>query len=154
MKQVSVFNSSRGRPLGDQVGLADRWWLRMRGLLGRPVLEPGEGLLLTPCTAVHMHGMRYPLDVAFIGRDGRVVALYPHLRPGGRTRWHRDARHALELPAGTLAETGTQVGDRMKWALTGSVEWTRRLPPSSRPLPQIGMRRRVELETAASADQP
>jgi uncharacterized membrane protein (UPF0127 family) len=63
-----------------------------------------------------MHGMRYPLDVAFLARDGRVVALYEGLPPGGRTHWHRDARHALELPAGTLAATGTREGDRLHWA--------------------------------------
>lgn len=88
----------------------------MRGLLGRPPLAEGEGLLLTPCTAVHMHGMRYHLDVVFFGRDGRVIAGYPALAPGERTRWHREAVHALELPPGTLAASGTLPGDELHWS--------------------------------------
>lgn len=116
MRYVEVRNRERGSVLGTAVGLADRWWLRVRGLLGRSELGAGEGLLLTPCSAVHMFGMSMPLDVAFADANGTVVATYAALSPGARTRWHRDARHALELPAGTLAITETRVGDSLTWA--------------------------------------
>jgi hypothetical protein len=43
------------------VAVADRWWPRFRGLLGRDRLPEGEGLLLTPCRSIHMLGMRFPL---------------------------------------------------------------------------------------------
>ncbi len=111
MRYLRAENRVRGSVLGTRVALADRWWLRLRGLLGRPALDAGEGLMLRPCRAVHMLGMSYPLDVAFLGRDGSVVASYHALRPGGRTGWHRGAREALELPAGTLAASGTVEGD-------------------------------------------
>lgn len=111
MRVVQARNAARGTVLGTRIGLADRWWLRLRGLLGRPPLGSGEGLLIEPCRAVHMSGMGYAIDVAFIARDGKVVATYPALEPGCRTRWHRDAYRALELPAGTLAATGTRDGD-------------------------------------------
>jgi uncharacterized membrane protein (UPF0127 family) len=58
-----------------------------------------------------MYGMSLMLDVAFLDRTGLVVAVYPELRPGRRTRWHGLARDALELPAGTLAATRTGEGD-------------------------------------------
>ncbi len=102
--------------LADRVELADRWWLRLRGLLGRRRIEPGQGLLLRPCRAVHTLGMRFPLDVAFVDREGRVVACYPELGPGRRTRWHRPAAAALELAPGTLGAAGTRVGDLIVWA--------------------------------------
>lgn len=111
MSHLRAVNTARGTVLGTRVGLADGWWSRCRGLLGRDRLAEGEGLLLRPCRAVHMLGMRMTLDVAFLDPAGRVVALYPELRPGGRTRWHGAARDALELPAGTLARTGTREGD-------------------------------------------
>lgn len=111
MKYLRAENPARGSILGTRIGLADRWWHRLRGLLGRDALEPGEGLILRPCRAVHMAWMRFPLDVAFLSREGRVVASYHGLAPGGRTRWHRAAADALELPAGTLAATGTVDGD-------------------------------------------
>ena len=108
-------HAARGTVVGRRVRVADGWWSRLRGLLGRPPLAEGEGLLLTPCTSVHMFGMKYPIDVAFLDPDGRVVAAYHRLPPGGRSRWHRDARSALELPAGTLAGLGIAEGEMLTW---------------------------------------
>lgn len=111
MRRLRAENVARGTVLGTRIGLADGWWSRLRGLLGRETLGHGEGLLLRPCRSVHMLGMRMALDVAFLDPGGRVVALYPALGPGARTGWHGSARDALELPAGTLAATGTREGD-------------------------------------------
>ena len=110
-----VTNLTRGRRIGDRVRLADGWWSRLRGLLGRGPLDTGEGLLLAPCRSVHMFGMRYPLDVAFLDGTGAVVAIYHRLAPGARSRWHRRAALALEVPAGILATTDTQEGDALQW---------------------------------------
>jgi uncharacterized membrane protein (UPF0127 family) len=112
---VAVTNLTRRTNLADRVRLADRWWTRLRGLLGRRPLGEGEGLMLMPCRAVHMFGMRYPIDVAFVDRRGGVVAIYHKLEPGSRSSWHRRAAAALEVPAGTLATTGTQTGDVLAW---------------------------------------
>ena len=111
MRTLRIVNATRNRELGDRVWLADSWWPRLRGLLGRGPLKAGGGLVLDPCKAVHMFGMKYPLDVAFVDAEGVVVAAYTALEPGARTPWHKPARKAIELPVGTLAETGTEVGD-------------------------------------------
>lgn len=112
MKRVAVRNVTRdGVQLGSDVGIADTFWKRLKGLLGAPPLQPGEGLLLDGCQAVHMFGMKQPLDVAFMGGEGRVIALYHDLRPGKRSKYHSRARQALELPVGTLRQTDTRVGD-------------------------------------------
>jgi uncharacterized membrane protein (UPF0127 family) len=114
MERVAVHNVSRaGAELGTRIGVANTFWTRLRGLLRHPPLDTGEGLLLKPCQAVHMYGMKQALDVAFLGSDGSVLAVYHELRPGQRSRYHRRARQALELPVGTLRSTDTRVGDRL-----------------------------------------
>jgi uncharacterized membrane protein (UPF0127 family) len=95
--------------------LADWFWPRLRGLIARPRIEPGEGLMIVPCRGVHMYLMTYPIDVALMDGKGEIVAMYRELPPGARTRWHGDAHQALELPPGTLADTSTTVGDRVVW---------------------------------------
>lgn len=109
---IAVHNEDRGLVLAQRIRVADTWWSRARGLLGT-TLGPGEGLLLRPCRAVHMFGMRYPVDVVFLDAAGRVVAAYPDLQPGRMTGVHRSAEAALELEAGRLARTGTRVGDQL-----------------------------------------
>lgn len=114
MDRVVVRNVSRsGADLGTRIGIANTFLTRLRGLLRHPPLQRGEGLLLDPCQAVHMYGMKQALDVAFLGGDGLVVAVYHELRPGQRSRYHGKARQALELPVGTLRATDTHVGDRL-----------------------------------------
>jgi uncharacterized membrane protein (UPF0127 family) len=114
---MTVTNITRNTVLGNRIATARRWWQRLRGLLGRDGLGEGEGLLLEPCRAVHMMGMRFALDVLFVDRAGVVIAVYPGLAAGARTRYHRDARAALELPTGTLAATGTVPGDRLTYVM-------------------------------------
>lgn len=112
---MHVVNDSRGTLLGVHVRLLDNWWTRLRGLLFAPAPTVGHGVILTPCRAVHMYLMRFPLDVVFLDPHGRVVALYPSLTPGARTRVEREAQHALELPEGTIERSGTEIGDRVTW---------------------------------------
>jgi uncharacterized membrane protein (UPF0127 family) len=115
MSRIRVVNKTREGVLGTRVQVADRWWQRVRGFLGRGRPADGEGILLSPCRAVHMIGIGFPLDVVFIDREGVVQAVYPSLRPGRMTRFHRSAEYALELPAGTIVSTGTVVADRIAW---------------------------------------
>jgi hypothetical protein len=63
--------------------------------------------------------MTFPLDIVFVDRHGRVLALYPELQPAGRSRWHGTAKYAIELPAGTIEATRTEVGDLVAWQEAG-----------------------------------
>ena len=99
--------------MAERAGLALGAWERLVGLLGRSGLDEGDGLWLEPCDSVHMLGMRFPIDVAFLDREGRVLRTAESLRPWRATWPVRGARCALELPAGTLRRTGTQAGDQL-----------------------------------------
>ncbi|HET9050602.1 MAG TPA: DUF192 domain-containing protein, partial [Candidatus Dormibacteraeota bacterium] len=59
---------------------------------------------------------RFPLDVAFVDRQGAVVRIYAGIRPWRMTWIVRRARAAVELPAGTLARHGVGVGDVLRLA--------------------------------------
>ena len=110
---LSARAAGASTPLADRIRVADTWWTRFRGLLGTPALAAGEGLLIEPCRGVHMFGMKYPIDVAFLDRAGRVVGICHRLQPGARSPFVRAARSALELPAGTLAAAGVTEGDTL-----------------------------------------
>ena len=112
---LEVRNLDRGTCLGHRIARADRFGSRLVGLLGRSGLGTGEGLLLAPSRGVHMFGMRFALDVLLLDEGGRVVALFPDLRPGASTGFLKGARFALEVPVGTIEASGTQMADRLSW---------------------------------------
>jgi uncharacterized protein len=85
---------------------------RMKGLLGRSELRPGEGLLLRPASAVHTCFMRFPIDAVFLDEALRVVGISDELRPW-RAASRRGARAVLELPAGESTRRGLEVGDSL-----------------------------------------
>ncbi len=81
---------------------------RMRGLLGRSGLD--GALLLRPAASVHTVGMRFAIDVAFVDRDLRVLAVKT-LVPNRVTVPVRRARAVIEAEAGTMASWELRPGD-------------------------------------------
>ncbi|MCC6175032.1 MAG: DUF192 domain-containing protein [Chloroflexi bacterium] len=117
---VQVRNASRDRVLADRADLADWFWPRLRGLLGRTSLAPGEGLVIVPCGSIHMLGMRFAIDVLHLDRDGRILRAVPNLRPWRLGPIVRRSRSVVELPAGTIEASGTQAGDQIEIVPTGA----------------------------------
>lgn len=92
--------------------LADRFWPRLKGLLGRRSLEPSEGLLIRPARSIHMLGMRFAIDAVFLDEHGAIRRVAADLAPW-RVASCRGAREVVELAAGRAAELGLQVGQRL-----------------------------------------
>lgn len=110
---VKVVNQTRRAILAEQCEVARSFLARGRGLLGRTSLPAGKGLLIEPCSSIHMLFMKFPIDVIFVDRHGYVVALYPELPPWRLYAGHRSARYALELPVGVIASSATAIGDQI-----------------------------------------
>jgi uncharacterized membrane protein (UPF0127 family) len=80
---------------------------RTRGLLGREGID--TGLVLWPASSVHTVGMRFTIDVAYVDRAGKVLAVttMPPRRiglPRLRAKW------ILETEAGQCAAWGIEPG--------------------------------------------
>lgn len=110
----ALFDQSQGRCMVRKVWKASSAWERLRGLLGRPRLGDSEALLLEPCRSVHCLGMRYPLDIAYIDRQGRICKLVYGLKPG-RFSASMEAHATLEMADGVLVATGITLGDVVEW---------------------------------------
>jgi len=84
-------------------------WTRLRGLIGRPPPAPGKALLLPRAASVHTCFMRYRIDVVFLDRSARVLAVHRAVPPW-RLRAHRGAHAVLELRAGEAGRLGLKPG--------------------------------------------
>jgi uncharacterized membrane protein (UPF0127 family) len=112
-----LYNPRTGAVLADRIERAVSLPARLRGLLGRTGLDPGEALVIEPCTSIHTFFMRFPIDAAFLSSEHRVIRAISDLRPFRATRFHPGAALVVELPAGTLVRSGTREGDALAFAL-------------------------------------
>ncbi|MFT4111381.1 DUF192 domain-containing protein [Silvibacterium sp.] len=114
MRVVSVRNETTGRSIGGQILVADSSFTRMRGLLGRRNLDTGEGLWIRPSSGVHTFGMKFAIDVIGLDRKRRVVRLWNALVPNRLTSVSWKISSVVELPAGMIAESGTEIGHTLE----------------------------------------
>ena len=110
---VRVLNPDKGTVVAEQVELATSFFTRLRGLLGRQGLNDGQGMLIRPTDSIHTFFMRFPIDVIFLDRSDRVLRLIPEMGPNRVSPLVRHGRTVIELPAGALARSRTQVGDQL-----------------------------------------
>jgi uncharacterized protein len=112
MRYARIQNED-GSVVCERCALATRPFARMKGLLGRTGLEPGEGILLRPAGSIHMLFMRFAIDAIFCNGDLVVVDVVRDLAPW-KFAARRGARQVIELAAGAAA--GVSAGDRLSLA--------------------------------------
>lgn len=104
-------NRTRDQTLADRARKATNFVSRGIGLIGRRGLGEGEGLVIQPCNGVVSFFMRFTIDVVFVDESGKVLKMLPRMVPWRASSMVRGSKLVVELPAGTLERTGTEVGD-------------------------------------------
>src|SRR6478672_10817399 len=116
---LSAQNVTRGTVLATELESGDSLWAKFMGLMGRPSLPTGAGLWLPASNGIHMMFMRFAIDAVFVGKPNAtgarpVLSVHPRLPAWrGLVPLVRGAHGVLELPVGTIAASGTAVGDRI-----------------------------------------
>ncbi|MBI4534231.1 MAG: DUF192 domain-containing protein [Candidatus Melainabacteria bacterium] len=110
----SFYNLTRGTSLAANATVANTFWRRLAGLVTRTQLKPGEGLVLEPCQCIHMFFMSYAIDAVFLDSKNHVAGTVENIMPWQVSGFYANARSCLELPAGTISQTLTRVGDIIK----------------------------------------
>ncbi len=108
---MKVIVARNGLPLCVDCRVADNFFSRFIGLMGKKSLSEGMGLMIMPCNSIHCFFMRFPIDAMFLDENNRVLRMYSELKPWRVTGIVRNARKVIELPAGTLVRSDVRVGD-------------------------------------------
>ena len=109
---ISVFRED-GLLLVADIEWVSGSWRRARGLIGAASLGTDHGLVLAPCRAIHTWFMRFPLDIFFFSREGRVVRMAVRVKPfrvvwGGWSAWG-----VLEMQSGWFPWARLKESDRL-----------------------------------------
>ncbi len=102
--------TATGRCIARRVHMACSFRSRCTGLLRRRSMPEDEGLLLMPGSSVHTLGMRFNIDVVFLSRQMRVLALAENVTPWRIVIAPKGTARVLEFAAGKIAATQLAVG--------------------------------------------
>jgi len=103
-----VINTTRGTLLGDNVSVISGFKEESRGLLGR---GEGSSIFFQTRWGIHTFGMRFSIDCVVLDNKSEVKSFRERLKPGRLFFWWPRYKNVLELPAGTVSITKTEVGD-------------------------------------------
>lgn len=112
---MRVLNETKTTTIAESARKASTFLQRGKGLMFERELEGGSGLIIDPCSSVHMFGMRFPIDVLYVNNDGTVMRAQENLKPWRvGPLYTRGANYVIELPVGVVQSSGTTVGDRVR----------------------------------------
>src|SRR5512134_693320 len=116
-RRFRVINKTRQNCLAAEAEMPRSVFGRMRGLIGRSLkaFPPGIGLWINPSMGIHTFGMRFSIDVVYLDSRKQVIRLYRRLAPCRFAAVSMQASSVIELPAGTLGQTQTEVGDILEF---------------------------------------
>ncbi len=110
---MRIINQSKNKILADRAALAKGLFERVKGLLGKNELKPGEALVIPNCNSVHTFFMRFPIDLIFLDKRNNVVKIIRSMPPFRITKVYFKASLVIELPSGILDESLCRMGDNI-----------------------------------------
>ena len=99
--------------ISTKVEIANTFFKRFLGLMGRKNMEREEALVIKPCNNVHMFFMRFAIDVVFVDRDDKICYIQENLKPGQISKYVFDAIYVVELPVDSVKEKNIKIGDKL-----------------------------------------
>jgi uncharacterized membrane protein (UPF0127 family) len=111
---MNVKNRRTGAIVIDHLEIADTFYKRFKGLMGRKNLSKLTGLKIDPCNSIHCFFMRIPIDVIFLSKDDVVVKTIHDMKPWRVSPIVKGARYVIEANALELVGK-VELGDKLEF---------------------------------------
>lgn len=111
---MKIVNLTQNTIISNNATLADTFFSRTKGLLGRKSLDKDEALIITNCNSIHMFFMQFSIDVIFVDKKNRVVKLIENIKPWRITPIFWQANFAIEVNSGTIKISSLHIGDKLQ----------------------------------------
>ena len=111
---MKIKNRRTGVFILNYIEVADNFYKRFKGLMGRKYLSKQTGLKIDPCNSIHCFFMRIPIDILFLSKDDIVVKIIHDMKPWRISPIVKGARYVIEANALELVDK-VEVGDKMEY---------------------------------------
>ena len=97
-----------------EIEVAETFFSRLRGLMGKKRLEKGMGLLLAPCNSIHMLFMRFSIDVIYLDKEFCIKKIARNVPTWIGMSFCFGAWGALEMASGEAERLNLRVGQKFQ----------------------------------------
>ena len=97
-----------------KIKVADTFFSRFLGLMGKDNLPEGFGLLLAPCSSIHMLFMKFPIDAVYIDKNFIIKKIVRNLRTWIGFSICLNAWGVVEVKAGEAERLKLKVGEKLE----------------------------------------
>ncbi|MCB0357470.1 MAG: DUF192 domain-containing protein [Bdellovibrionales bacterium] len=112
--QIKLYHKKSNALIAEHVKVADNFFSRALGLMGKKSIEKKSALWVKNCTHIHTFFMRMSIDLIFVDKNLHVERIYANAKPWRHFftgSWSADS--VFELPVGTLKDLTIDVGDEL-----------------------------------------
>lgn len=110
---MRLLNAATKQTLVPELEVAENFFARLKGLLGRDGLKETQALWIHRCNSIHTFFMRFAIDLIFVNRDLVVTKTVTNVRPGRLVFAGWNSASVIELKAGFLDKNPVKVGDKL-----------------------------------------
>jgi uncharacterized membrane protein (UPF0127 family) len=109
-----ISNLTKNTTVSDKAIKAESYAARLKGLLGRDGLLPGESLIIFNCGMVHAFFMKFTIGLIFADRQMKVLKT-AILQPWQVSPQIKDSYYVIELLPEDLEKSRTEAGDQLSF---------------------------------------
>jgi uncharacterized protein len=97
----------------DHLELAESFWQRGRGLLGRKNLESNRALWIKPCNNIHTFFMKFSIDCIFVDSKMQIKKIAKNVPPFRFVGPYWKSFSVIETAAGFADKKQLNIGDHL-----------------------------------------
>ncbi len=113
MSRLYKTSSAGAELLIEQLELAETFWQRGRGLLGRKHLASDHALWIKPCNNIHTFFMKFNIDCIFVDRKMEIKKIVKDVSPFRFIGPYWKSFSVIEASAGFADQKQLKIGDHL-----------------------------------------
>ncbi len=110
-----LVNKTDNKVISENLGVADTFFKRLKGLMFTKELPAQDALHIIPCNEIHTFFMNYSIDVLYLDKDKRIVHMDEEMEPGKIGKKVKNAISVVELPGGRIKAASLKLGQSVEF---------------------------------------
>jgi uncharacterized membrane protein (UPF0127 family) len=114
VKRIKIKNITKNNNIASEGFLADNFYMRLKGLIGKKTLGANGAICIKPCKSIHTFFMGFDIDAIFIDEKGGVCEIVRNIKPYRVSKYVFKAKYVIEILGGNAHKLKIELGDKIE----------------------------------------